>query len=313
MFSWAIRLLPLLRQGPLRAASPALIVYLDLFLAQVHLDDLLVLHNPLAQPDLLLQDDALGDYDLLFEDLQDHLILADISLRGPAGFPGLALHRHPLDAYLLAPLRDPHHLALGVYALPGAHPACLALAGAGAEFLLRALDPQVFFGATALVGGRYHGAVRPSFVTSLVSQNGPFRAGSLCCERKEQGGHAARADVSPEEGLPLQSGAALGGVLYVYLLAPDVLFDDLGVIHNVLADADLFLGNRALVDHDLFLGDGHHDLVLANLGLGRFAAYRHPLDAHFLVLGGHLDALAVGPNALSDLYGAGLALAGAGD
>src|SRR5829696_10108500 len=203
MFSWAIRLLPLLRQGPLRVASPALIVYLDLFLAQVHLDDLLVLHNPLAQPDLLLEHDALGDDDLLFEDLQDHLILADISLGGPAGFPGLALHRHPLDAYLLAPLRDPHHLALGVYALPGAYPACLALADAGAEFLLRALDPQVFFGATALVGGRYHGAVRPSFVTSLVSQNGPFRAGSLCCERKEQGGHVRSCGRVPRRSLAL--------------------------------------------------------------------------------------------------------------
>src|SRR5918993_3077596 len=311
MFSWAMRLLPLLRQGPLRAASPALIVYLDLFLAQVHLDDLLVLHNPLAQPDLLLEHDALGDHDLLFEDLQDDLVLADIGLRGPAGLPGLAFHRHPLDLYLLAPLRDPHHLALGMYALPGAYPACLALADAGAEFLFGALHPQVSFQATTLVGGRYDGAVRRSFVTSLVSQNGPFRAGSLCCERKEQGGHATRADVSPEEVLPLQSGAALGGVLYVYLLAPDVLLDDLGVFHNVLADADLFLGHGALVDHDLFLGDRHGHLVLANLGLGRLAAYRHPLDAYLLVLGGHLDALAVGPHALSDLHGAGLALAGA--
>src|SRR5215207_7317380 len=202
MFPWAIRLLPLLRQGPLRVTSPALIVYLDLFLAQVHLDDLLVLHNPLAQPDLLLQDDALGDYDLLFEDLQDHLVLADISLRGPAGFPGLALHRHPLDAYLLAPLRDPHHLALGMYALPGAHPAGLTLADAGAEFLFGALHPQVFFGATSLVGGRYHGAVRRSVVASLVSQNGPFRAGSLCCERNEQGGHATRAACPPKKSCP---------------------------------------------------------------------------------------------------------------
>src|SRR5829696_4094329 len=137
--------------------------------------------------------------------------------------------------------------------------------------------------------------------------------GASAANEKSKGDTSARADVSPEEVLPLQSGAALGGVLYVYLLAPDVLLDDLGVPHNVLADADLFLGHGPLVGNDLFFGDGHHDLVLAYLGLGRFAAYRYPLDAHFLVLGGHLDALAVGPDALSDLQAAGLALAGAGD
>src|SRR5215217_1127193 len=160
MFSWAMRLLPLLRQGPLRVASPALIVYLDLFLAQVHLDDLLVLHNPLTQPDLLLEHNALGDHDLLFEDLQDHLVLADVSLGGPAGLPGLPLHRNPLDIYFLASLRDPHHLALGPNALPGAHPTCLTLAGAGPQLLLGALHTQLFLGA-----------VRRSFIASLVSQN----------------------------------------------------------------------------------------------------------------------------------------------
>src|SRR5215217_8277337 len=104
MLSWAMRLSLLLRQGPLRVASPALIVYLDLYLAQVHLEDLLVLHNPLAQPDLLLEHDALGDHDLLLEDLQDHLVLADVLLSGTAGLPSLPHCRHPLDVYLLAPL-----------------------------------------------------------------------------------------------------------------------------------------------------------------------------------------------------------------
>src|SRR5215203_1335201 len=137
--------------------------------------------------------------------------------------------------------------------------------------------------------------------------------GASAANEKSKGDTSARADVSPEEVLPLQSGAALGGVLYVYLLAPDVLFDDLGVLHNVLADADLFLGHGALVDHDLFLGDGHHDLVLANLGLGRFAAYRYPLDVHFLVLGRHLYAFAVRAHSLSDLELTSLALSGAGD
>src|SRR5919112_3248641 len=126
----------LLRERPLGAVSPTLIVYLDLFLAQVHLDGLLVPGDPLAQPDFLLEHDALGDHDLLLEDLQDHLVLADVGLCGPAGLLGLSLYRHPLDLYLLAPPRDPHHLAFGSHALPGAHPAGLALADAGAEFLL---------------------------------------------------------------------------------------------------------------------------------------------------------------------------------
>src|SRR5215203_3517167 len=127
-------------------------------------------------------------------------------------------------------------------------------------------------------------------------------------------GHAAQADASPD-GLPLQSGtaAALGGVFDVDLFAPYVLLDDLGVLHNVLADADLFLGHGALVDHDLFLGDGHGHLVLAYLSFGRLTAYRHPLYAYFLVLGRDLDTLAVGSHALAYLHGAGLALTGAGD
>src|ERR687896_2103590 len=108
MFSWAIRLPSLLRQGPLRAASRALFVYLDLFLAQVHLDGLLVPGDPLSDTDLLLEHDLLGDNDFLLEDLHDHLVLADIRLGSSAGLPGLAFDGHPLDVYLLTPLRDPH-------------------------------------------------------------------------------------------------------------------------------------------------------------------------------------------------------------
>src|SRR5215203_6510299 len=126
-------------------------------------------------------------------------------------------------------------------------------------------------------------------------------------------GHAAQADASPDD-LPLQSGtaAALGGVFDVDLFAPYVLLDCLGVLHNVLAEADLFLGHGALFDHDLFLGDGHRHLVLAYLGFGRLALYRHPLDRYFLVLGGDLYLLAVGADALADLHGASLTLAGTG-
>src|SRR5687768_18532045 len=132
MFSWAIRLPSLLRQRPLRAASRALIVYLDLFLAQVHLDGFLVPGDPLSDTDLLFEHDLLGDNDLLLEDLHDHLVLADIRLGGSPGLPGLALYRHPLDVYLLTPLRNPHHLALCSHALLDVHLTGLALANAGA-------------------------------------------------------------------------------------------------------------------------------------------------------------------------------------
>src|SRR5215213_4021287 len=295
MFSWAMCLPSLLRPRPLRAASRALFVYLDLFLAQIHFDGLLVPGDPLADTDLLFEHDLLGDNDFLLEDLHDHLVLADVRLGSSAGFPGLALYRHPLDIYLLAPLGDPHHFALCSHALVDIHLTGFPLADAGAEFLLRALHPQVFVQATTLLGDRPHGAVRWLFIAFLVSQSGPFWAGSLCSERPKQGGHAALADASPK-GLPLQSGAAapLGGVL------------------NVLAEADLFLGHGALVDHDFFLGDGHGHLVLADLGLRGLAFDGHPLDRYFLVLGRDLYLLAVGTDALANLHGAGLALAGTG-
>src|SRR5215217_2731776 len=106
--------------------------------------------------------------------------------------------------------------------------------------------------------------------------------------------------------------STLSLVLDVYLLAPYVLLDDLRVLHNVLADAHLFLGHGALADDDLFLGDGHHDLVLADLGLRSLAGDRHPLHAYFLVAGGDLYLLAVGPHALSDLELSGFALSGTG-
>src|ERR687895_1482899 len=314
MFSWAIRLPSLLGQRPMRAASPALIVYLDLFLTQVHLDGFLVPGDLLSDTDLLFEHDLLGDNDLLLEDLHDHLVLADIRHGSCAGFPGLTVYRHPLDDYLLASLRDPYHLTLRSHALFDVHLTGFALADAGSEFLLRALHPQVFLEDNALLGDRpYRVVVRRLFTASLISQSGPFWAGSLCSERPKQGGHAAQADASPK-GLPLQSGtaAALGGVFDFDLFAPHVLLDCLGVLHHVLAEANLFLGHGALVDHDLFLGDGHGHLVLTDLGFGRLAFDGHPLDRYFLVLGRDLDLLAVGPYALADLHGAGLTLAGPG-
>src|ERR687897_604103 len=182
MFSWAIRLPSLLRQRPLRAASRALIVYLDLFLAQVHLDGFLVPGDPLSDTDLLFEHDLLGDNDLLLEDLHDHLVLADL------GFGRLTVYRHPLDEHLLAPLGDPHHLTLCSHALLDVHLTGFALADADSEFLLRALHPQVFLEDNALLRDRpYRVVVRRLFTASLVSQSGPFWAGSLLRTTKARG------------------------------------------------------------------------------------------------------------------------------
>src|SRR5829696_1568229 len=109
---------------------------------------------------------------------------------------------------------------------------------------------------------------------------------------------------------PLEAAAPLGFVLYLDLLAPYVLLDDLDVLHNVLADAHLFLEDRALVHNDLFLGYRHHDLILADLGLCGLTLYGHPFDAYLFVAGGDLYALVVCSHALSDPYGAILAFAG---
>src|SRR5918994_1607236 len=84
-----------------------------------------------------------------------------------------------------------------------------------------------------------------------------------------------------------------GLVVYVDLLAPDVLLYHLGVLDDVLADSHLFLGHGALLHHDLFLSHGDAYLVLAYLGLGGCALREgYPLHGDLLVAGGHFDALA---------------------
>src|SRR5918994_7983472 len=175
-----------------------LVVYFDLFLAQVHFDGFLVPGDPLSDTDLLFEHDLLGDNDLLLEDLHDHLVLAHVRHGSCAGFPGLAVYPHPLDDYLLASLRDPYHLTLCSHVLFDVHLTGCAVADAGSEFLLRALHPQVFFETTALVGDRPYWAVR-LFIASLVSQSGPFLAGSLRSERPKQRGCAGLYGASPED------------------------------------------------------------------------------------------------------------------
>src|SRR5215212_3862559 len=110
--------------------------------------------------------------------------------------------------------------------------------------------------------------------------------------------------------LAVGSAAPLGVVLDLYLLAPYVLLNYLPLFHNFLADAHLFLEDRALVHNDLFLGYRYHDLVVSDLGLRGLALYGHPFDVYLFVPCGDLYALAVGSHALSDPYCASLAFAG---
>src|SRR5215203_4571888 len=119
------------------------------------------------------------------------------------------------------------------------------------------------------------------------------------------------ADTLPQVAAALEAATApLGFVLYLDLLAPYVLLNYLPLFHNFLADAHLFLEDRALVYNDLFLGHRHHDLGLADLGLRGLALHRHALHADLFVPCGDLYALAVCSHALTDPYGSGLALAG---
>src|SRR5215210_4973276 len=101
-----------------------------------------------------------------------------------------------------------------------------------------------------------------------------------------------------------------GVILYLNLLAPHVFLDDLPLGDDVFADADLLFRHRLFLDHDLVLDHRHGYLVGAYLGLGRLAAYRRSLDTYLLASGRHLDALAVGPDALADFDASGHALAG---
>src|SRR5829696_1710288 len=104
-----------------------------------------------------------------------------------------------------------------------------------------------------------------------------------------------------------------GGVLYVYLLAPYVLLDDLLVLDGVLAHPYLFLHHRPLLGDDLLLNHRHGDLVLTDLGLRSLPAlYRHPLYANLLVSGGHSYLLALGSHILADPNLTGFTLSGAG-
>src|SRR3712207_4014191 len=109
--------------------------------------------------------------------------------------------------------------------------------------------------------------------------------------------------------LALARGPA-GLVVYVDLLAPYVLLNDLCVLHHVLADADLLLHHGALLHNDFFFGDRHADLFVAYVGGGGLALYGDAVYGDLLAAGGDLHLLAVCAYALAHADLSGLTLAG---
>src|SRR5215216_4011977 len=110
----------------------------DLFLADILLDDLLVLDHVLANPQLFLDHRMLLDHNLFLNHRHTDLVLADLGLRS---LP--PLYRHPLDGDLLVPGGYPYLLAVGPHPLAHVKGPGLALAGAGLKLFLGPLHPQL--------------------------------------------------------------------------------------------------------------------------------------------------------------------------
>jgi len=101
-------------------------------------------------------------------------------------------------------------------------------------------------------------------------------------------------------------------VVYLDLLLAEVLLDYLLVLHNILADAHLFLDHRPLLDHHLFLEHGHRYLVFPDLRLGGRLLDRDALHRDLFALLGHSYLLAIGADPFSDPQAAGFPLANSG-
>src|ERR687893_2524441 len=102
------------------ARGGRLVIDVDLFLAHVLLDDLLVLDDVLADSQLFLDHRTLLDDDLFLGHRHHDLVLADLGLRG---LP--TLDRHPLDADLLVPSGHGDLLTVGPHPLAHVDLPCL--------------------------------------------------------------------------------------------------------------------------------------------------------------------------------------------
>ncbi len=111
---------------------------------------------------------------------------------------------------------------------------------------------------------------------------------------------------------------SLGPLVYVDLLATDILLDYLGILEDLFTDADLLLDDRSLLDHDLFLDHGHHYLVFFPdlrfsgplLGGDGLPLNRDVLHGDLHALLGNHDLLVIGYDALAHPHGPDLAFAG---
>src|SRR5215216_1860146 len=152
----------------------------DLFLADILLDDLLVLDHVLANPQLFLDHRMLLDHNLFLNHRHTDLVLADLGLRN---LP--PLYRHPLDGDLLVPGGYPYLLAVGPHPLAHVKGPGLALAGAGLKLFLGPLHPQLVLVLEVIGAGLVNALVVLRVATELAGLGvalphaGPHLAGLI--------------------------------------------------------------------------------------------------------------------------------------
>src|SRR5215212_650043 len=111
------------RRVCLPSAVPGVVLYIHLFAPHVLLDDLPLVDDVFADPDLLFGHRLFLDHDLVLDYRHGYLLGPYLGLRR------LAACRYPLDAYLLATGRHLHALSVVADALADLHAAGHALAG----------------------------------------------------------------------------------------------------------------------------------------------------------------------------------------
>src|SRR5215216_3542208 len=155
-----------------------MVVYVDLFLADIFLDDLLILDDVLTDPQLLLDHRPLLGYDFFLDHWNADLVVADLCSGA------LLVHRYPLDADLLMLCGHPHLLAISAYALAHVQGPSLALSGAGLELLLASLHPKLVL-VLEVVAGLVETLLLAAVAAELASLGvahphaGPHLAGML--------------------------------------------------------------------------------------------------------------------------------------
>src|SRR5215213_9646956 len=123
--------------GLLVSAPPRVVLYIYLFAPHVLLDDLPLVDDVFADPDLLFRHRLFLDHDLVFDHRYGNLVGAYL------GLGRIVLYRHPLDADLLATGRHLDALTVDADALADFDATGLALAGPREQFFFAALHPEL--------------------------------------------------------------------------------------------------------------------------------------------------------------------------